>query len=131
LANGSQRAVVMDSDSPTLPASFINQAFEQLANADVVLGPTQDGGYYLIGLKQPQPRLLREVQMSTPQVLSDTLALAEATGLAVSLLPAWYDVDTIDDLHHLDRELTGMSVNGHARATRRWLSEIDWRNSQT
>ena len=131
LANGSRRAVVMDSDSPTLPASFITRAFEQLANADVVLGPTQDGGYYLIGLKQPQPHLLREVQMSTPQVLSDTLALAEATGLAVSLLPAWYDVDTIDDLHHLDRELAGMSVNGHARATRRWLSEIVWRNLQS
>jgi len=131
LANGSRRAVVMDSDSPTLPAAYIAQAFEQLSDADVVLGPTRDGGYYLIGLNQPQPHLLRQVQMSTPQVLSDTLALAESTGLTVSLLPVWYDVDTIADLHHLNREQIGMSVNGHARATRRWLAEISWRNLQT
>jgi len=128
LANGSQRAVVMDSDSPTLPADYVSQAFEQLADSDVVLGPTRDGGYYLIGLKQPQPRLLREVQMSTPHVLSDTLRLAESTGLAVSLLPAWYDVDTIEDLHQLDHEINGMSANGNSPATRRWLAEINWRN---
>jgi rSAM/selenodomain-associated transferase 1 len=131
LAGGSQRAVVMDSDSPTLPAAYISQAFEQLANADVVLGPTQDGGYYLIGLKQPQSHLLRQVQMSTPNVLSDTLALAESTGLDVSLLPAWYDVDTIADLHQLDQEIAGMSVNGNAPATRRWLAETNWRNLRT
>ena len=131
LSGGSQRAVVMDSDSPTLPATHIAQAFEQLAEADVVLGPTRDGGYYLIGLKQPQPHLLRQVQMSTPHVLSDTLALAEATGLTVALLPAWYDVDTIADLYHLDREIAGMSANNNAPATRRWLSETDWRAQQS
>ena len=79
LLGGSQRAVIMDSDSPTLPAAYLRQAFDDLADADVVLGPTHDGGYYLIGVKQPQPHLLREVQMSTPRVLADTLALAEAT----------------------------------------------------
>jgi rSAM/selenodomain-associated transferase 1 len=131
LASGSQQAVVMDSDSPTLPATYISQAFEQLAEADVVLGPTQDGGYYLIGVKQPQPHLLRDVQMSTPQVLSDTLALAEDSGLVVSLLPDWYDVDTIADLHHLDHKIIGMSANGHAPATRRWLAETNWRNLRT
>jgi rSAM/selenodomain-associated transferase 1 len=131
LGNGSRRAVVMDSDSPTLPATHIAQAFEHLADADVVLGPTRDGGYYLIGLKQPQPHLLRDVQMSTPQVLSDTLALAESTGLTVSLLPAWYDVDTIADLRQLDRETIGMSANGDAPATRRWLAETDWRSLQS
>ena len=128
LASGAQHAVVMDSDSPTLPVAYISQAFEQLADADVVLGPTRDGGYYLIGLKQPQSHLLRQVQMSTPHVLSDTLALADATGLTVALLPTWYDVDTITDLHHLDREIDGMSTNGNAPATRRWLAETDWHN---
>jgi rSAM/selenodomain-associated transferase 1 len=131
LADGSQRAVVMDSDSPTLPAAYISQAFEQLSDADVVLGPTQDGGYYLIGLKQPQSHLLRQVQMSTPHVLSDTLALAESTGLIVSLLPTWYDVDTISDLCRLGQEIAGMSTNGNAPATRRWLAETDWHNLQT
>jgi rSAM/selenodomain-associated transferase 1 len=85
LAGGSPRAVVMDSDSPTLPHNYIIRAFECLNEADVVIGPTRDGGYYLIGMKQPQPHLLRQVQMSTPHVLTDTLALAEATSLTVSL----------------------------------------------
>lgn len=125
LANGSERAVVMDSDSPTLPAEYVSQAFEQLANADIVLGPTRDGGYYLIGMKQPQPHLLRQVQMSTPHVLNDTLALAKTSGLDVSLLPTWYDVDTIADLQHLKREVAGMSANGNAPATRRWLAQTD------
>jgi hypothetical protein len=126
LANGAPRAVVMDSDSPTLPPDYLVQAFKRLDEADVVLGPTRDGGYYLIGLKQPQPHLLRQVQMSTPHVLADTLALAEATGLTVSLLPTWYDVDTIADLHQLDSEITA-NPNGIAPATRRWLAQAAWR----
>lgn len=131
LLNGSQRAVVMDSDSPTLPAEYITQAFDHLADADVVIGPTRDGGYYLIGIKEPQPHLLRDVQMSTPDVLADTLALAKATGLTVSLLPAWYDVDTIDDLYSLDEEITRLSKNGSAAATCDWLARTNWRDLQT
>ena len=131
LAAGSHRAVVMDSDSPTLPPSYISEAFERLTDADVVLGPTRDGGYYLIGMKQPQPHLLRQVQMSTPHVLTDTLALAEATQLTISLLPTWYDVDTIADLYQLDREIASLSVNGSAAATHLWLTQTDWRNLKT
>ena len=130
LTSGSQKAVVMDSDSPTLPAAYLSQAFDLLDDADVVLGPTRDGGYYLIGLKQPQPHLLRQVQMSTPHVLSDTLALAESTGLTVSLLPAWYDVDTIADLYQLAEETAGLSDPAHAVATRNWLNQTDWRAAQ-
>jgi rSAM/selenodomain-associated transferase 1 len=129
LASGSQRAVVMDSDSPTLPPEYISQAFERLTDADVVIGPTRDGGYYLIGMKRPQSHLLRQVQMSTPHVLDDTLALAESTGLSVSLLPPWYDVDTMADLRQLDEEITRLSKNGTASATRDWLTRTDWRNS--
>ena len=130
LVNGLQRAVVMDSDSPTLPAEYISQAFDLLTDADVVIGPTRDGGYYLIGMKQPQPHLLRDVQMSTPHVLADTLKLAKATGLAVSLLPTWYDVDTIDDLYQLDEEISRSSKNSSAAATRDWLARTDWRNHE-
>ena len=130
LAGGSQRAVIMDSDSPTLPAEYISQAFDQLIDTDVVLGPTRDGGYYLIGMKQPQSHSLRQVQMSTPRVLADTLALAESTGLSVFLLPAWHDVDTIADLHQLDEEITRSSKNGRAAATRDWLARTDWRNQR-
>jgi uncharacterized protein len=107
LQQGAQAAIVMSSDSPTLPADYIEQAFLRLEQgADVVLGPSDDGGYYLIGVKQPQPRLLREVQMSTPTVLQETLALASELTLVVHLLPAWYDVDTIDELERLSQELS-------------------------
>ncbi len=77
LANGAEKAVVMDSDSPTLPPDYLMMAYEQLDRADVVLGPTEDGGYYLIGMKKPNSHLLRDVQMSTPHVLRDTLELAK------------------------------------------------------
>jgi rSAM/selenodomain-associated transferase 1 len=129
LVNGSESAVVMDSDSPTLPAQYVSQAFAELAGADVVLGPTRDGGYYLIGMKQPQSHLLRLVQMSTPHVLADTLELAKASRLAVSLLPAWYDIDTMDDLAQMNSEINGMSNQQSAPATRRWLAQMDWRNT--
>jgi glycosyltransferase A (GT-A) superfamily protein (DUF2064 family) len=69
------------------------------------LGPCDDGGYYLIGLKKPAPRLLREVRMSTPRVTADTLALAQELGLQVALLPTWYDVDNGDSLERLLAEL--------------------------
>lgn len=130
LVSGSERSVVMDSDSPTLPPEYISQAFDQLTDMDVVIGPTRDGGYYLIGMKEPQSHLLREVQMSTPHVLADTLALAESSGLTVSLLPTWYDVDTIGDLHELDEEITRLSQNGRAAATRTWLARTEWRNGR-
>jgi glycosyltransferase A (GT-A) superfamily protein (DUF2064 family) len=130
LVSGSERAVVMDSDSPTLPPEYISHAFDQLTAADVVIGPTRDGGYYLIGMKQPQSHLLRDVEMSTSHVLADTLALAEATRLAVSLLPTWYDVDTVDDLYQLDEEIKKLRKNGSGMATGDWLAQTDWRNHQ-
>jgi uncharacterized protein len=70
-----------------------------------VFGPADDGGYYLVGLREPQPRLLREVPMSTPTVLADTLALAEKQSLRVALLPGWYDIDSAEDLRRLAAEL--------------------------
>lgn len=125
LAQGATAVVVMDSDSPTLPVAYVSEAFTRLhEGADVVLGPCDDGGYYLIGLKQPQPRLLREVQMSTPTVLRDTLAIAEELGLRVALLPMWYDVDTAAELQRLRQELavmTAESLSSPAQHTRAFL----------
>ena len=97
----------------------------ELDAADVVLGPTADGGYYLIGMKKPHPHLLRQVQMSTPHVLEDTLALAERTGVSVALLPAWYDVDTVADLRELRAEVSAQS-DGDSEHTRRWLRDKAW-----
>lgn len=126
LAQGATAAVVMDSDSPTLPADYLTAAFTQLhEGADVVLGPCDDGGYYLIGLRQPQPRLLREVAMSTPNVLRDTLRIAAELQLRVALLPTWYDVDTAAELQRLQQELSASAsaegLMSQARHTRAFL----------
>ncbi|MEP7188656.1 MAG: TIGR04282 family arsenosugar biosynthesis glycosyltransferase [Roseiflexaceae bacterium] len=125
LEAGAAQAVVMDSDSPTLPVDYLVQAFAALAGPnDVVLGPCEDGGYYLIGLKRPQPRLLRDVEMSTPYVVRDTLALAGQLGLKVALLPTWYDVDTVAELDRLRAELHDAPPHV-ARHTRAFLSHDD------
>ena len=106
LSLGHERVAIMNSDGPTLPVDHLAAAFDALSDhVDVVLGPSEDGGYYLIGMKRPAPRLLREVQMSTPRVTADTLALAEVEGLRVKLLPAWYDVDDAASLRRLNDEL--------------------------
>lgn len=118
---GYTRAVIMDSDSPTLPANCLVAAFKALAEADVVLGPCEDGGYYLIGLNRPTPRLLRGVQMSTPRVVADTLALAAEEGLRVGLLPTWYDVDDVGALARLAAELS-QSPTTIARHTRAFFA---------
>lgn len=122
LARGYEHAVIMDSDSPTLPASHLSQAFTVLSDgAQVVLGPCEDGGYYLIGCNQPVPRLLREVRMSTPTVAADTIALASEEGLHLTQLPTWYDVDDGISLHRLAAEINGLDVR-IAVHTRRFLN---------
>lgn len=123
LRRGYQRVVIMNSDGPTLPPSYLEAAFAALAGeADVVLGPCDDGGYYLIGVKRPVPRLLREVQMSTPNVTADTLGLADREGIRVELLPVWYDVDDAASLSRLAEELQEAPPDV-ARHTRAFLGQ--------
>lgn len=121
LGLGYKRVVIMDSDSPTLPGEYLRQAFEALEDHDVVIGPCDDGGYYLIGMKRRAPRLLKEVRMSTPQVTAETLALADKMGLKVAQLPAWYDVDDAESLRRLCQELD-LLADSRAIHTRRFLS---------
>ena len=111
LSRGYERVVIMDSDSPTLPPDYLSRAFHILSDsADVVLGPCDDGGYYLIGLKKPTPRLLREVHMSTPTVAADTMALAKEEGLNLVMLPTWYDIDDIASLSRLIKEIEELEL---------------------
>jgi uncharacterized protein len=106
LTLGYRHVVIMNSDGPNLPHTYLKQAFDALSGeTDVVLGPCEDGGYYLIGLKAPAPRLLHEVEMSTPTVMRDTLALAAEERLHVTTLPTWYDVDQVADLRRLLTEI--------------------------
>jgi len=88
------------SDTPDLPAALVSEAREVLASgkAPVVLGPATDGGYYLIGLNDPQPALFQGPAWSSSTVLSSTLKTARQRGLRVHLLPSWSDIDTYDDL---------------------------------
>jgi rSAM/selenodomain-associated transferase 1 len=102
-------AVAIDSDTPTLPTAFLEQAVSLLSGpgADVVVGPSDDGGYYLIGVRRPAPFLFERMPWSTPAVLPETLRRAEAKGLQVARLPVWFDVDTPADLDRLRAELAG------------------------
>jgi uncharacterized protein len=118
LSHGYKRVIIMDSDSPTLPPDYLSRAFDVLSDgADVVLGPCDDGGYYLIGIKKPAPRLLREVRMSTPTVAAETSALAKEGGLKLTSLPMWYDVDDVTSLFRLIREIEDLhpAVAVHTR----------------
>ncbi len=104
---GYDAVVMMGSDSPNLPPTYVARALRALEDpqVDVVLGPCDDGGYYLIGLKSLHPELFRQVKMSTPAVLEDTLRIATEVNLRVALLPPWYDVDTGEDLLRLRTSL--------------------------
>ncbi|MEJ2093487.1 MAG: TIGR04282 family arsenosugar biosynthesis glycosyltransferase [Syntrophobacterales bacterium] len=104
-AQGAASVLIRNSDSPDLPGSLVLEAKEFLAGgrAQVVLGPCPDGGYYLVGLKTPQPRLFQDINWSSSSVLADTLAQAGRLGLKVHLLPSWLDIDTIADLQALVR----------------------------
>jgi rSAM/selenodomain-associated transferase 1 len=111
LKEGYAGAIAIDSDSPTLPMAYVVAAADILrrAMADVVIGPAEDGGYYLIGVGAPQPRLFEEMAWSTSSVLPTTLARVKELGLRSHLLPPWFDVDTEDDLARLRDE---MKVDG-------------------
>ncbi len=117
---GFRRVIIMNSDGPTLPPAFLTKAFLALDRSDVVLGPAEDGGYYLIGLKRPAPRLLLEVTMSTATVLTDTLAVAREERLRVALAPHWYDVDDAVSLERLLQELSD-APPGLAPHTQRFI----------
>ena len=128
LSKGYERVVIMDSDSPTLPSAYLSQAFTVLTDgADVAIGPCDDGGYYLIGIKKPTPRLLREVHMSTPTVAAETMALAKEEGLHLVTLPTWYDIDDVASLSRLIKEIENHD-SANAIHTRRFLQKDEIRH---
>lgn len=124
LGLGYSKVLALNADGPSLPVAYIQQAVIQLAAQDVVLGPNDDGGYYLIGLKKPAPGLFSGISWSTPQVLAQTLLQAGELGLQVGLLPAWFDVDTAEDLQRLVADLDQLSPE-HLVFTRTFLSASD------
>jgi rSAM/selenodomain-associated transferase 1 len=107
-ARGHDAVCLLNSDSPTLPTRLLVQAAATLAASGdrVVLGPAEDGGYYLIGMKAPHTQLFRDIVWSTDRVAEQTRARARALGLPIVELATWYDVDDHASLQRLCRELT-------------------------
>ncbi len=97
-ARGASRVAVVGTDTPGLARDTVVAALGALDAADVVIGPTEDGGYYLLALGQPLPELFAGIAWSTPSVATDTRARAAAAGLVVHELPVLRDVDTIEDV---------------------------------
>jgi rSAM/selenodomain-associated transferase 1 len=96
---GYRARVVIGTDAPDLPLSYIEESFRLLEEgSDVVFGPAEDGGYYLVGLSCAHGELFRDIPWSGPDVLERSLERASQAGLRVALLPVWYDVDCYDDL---------------------------------
>lgn len=123
-AQGYAGALAIDSDTPTLPAEPLQQALDLLAGpaADVILGPCEDGGYYLIGLRRLHRELFEGIAWSTDRVLPETVRRAEALGLSVASLPAWLDIDTPEDLERL-RDALARTQTELPRHTRHFFRE--------
>jgi rSAM/selenodomain-associated transferase 1 len=100
---------LIDSDSPTVPAEAFQQAVNELARPGdrIVLGGSDDGGYYLIGLKKPHPQPFADITWSTATVYEETVLAVRKAGIDLVELPLWYDVDDAATLHVLTNELLG------------------------
>ena len=125
---GFSAVCLIDSDSPTVPLHAYADAVRLLAQPSdrVVLGPSDDGGYYLIGLKKAHRRVFEEIDWSTERVFAQTVERAREIDLAVELLPTWYDVDDRATLRRLcDELLGGASGSGYqAPATTAFLQDL-------
>jgi len=102
-AGGSQRVVIIGSDCPAVSSADIESAWHSLLTKSVVLGPASDGGYWLIGLREPQPGLFENVPWSTSAVLETTLAHARNAGLTLHCLHELTDIDTAEDWNEFNR----------------------------
>jgi len=121
LADEYDAVSIIDSDTPDLPRSIVQQSFQLLMSngVDAVFGPCDDGGYYLVAMRRPQPDLFQHIPWSTEAVLAATLERASAIGLKAELLPPWNDLDTFEDLIEF--------YNRH----RHQLSEKNWAGQHT
>lgn len=122
-ASGVDSVVLIGSDSPTIPREYLLQAFEWLYQKDCVIGPSSDGGYYLIGLRRSCKELFQGIRWSQSDVLSQTLERIQQAGLSLKLLPVWYDVDSRDDLKMLQGHLSALMLTGEQDIP---LQTSDW-----
>ena len=124
---GFESVCLIDSDSPTVPGENFAQAVKLLGcpGDRIVLGPCDDGGYYLIGIKKPHQEIFERIDWSTERVLAQTKQRARELGLEVKLLVAGYDVDDEASLRRLCRELLARNAPAHiAPKTREFLRKL-------
>ena len=119
--NYPRRTIAFNSDSPHLPRTVLEDAFETLATHDVVVGPTHDGGYYLVGAKASHPTLFAHDGMGTSSALERLLSRTRALEVSVGFADPFYDVDIADDLTRLAAELR--LAPSRAPRTAAWLKE--------
>src|SRR6266576_3550042 len=123
-----RRVIAFNSDSPHLPRSVLEEAFETLIAHDVVVGPTHDGGYYLVGAKASHPTLFAHDGMGTSSALERLLSRARALELSVGFAASFYDIDVGDDLTRLAEELR--LAPAKAPRTAAWLKEWELVSAQ-
>ncbi len=121
---GRRRVVIIGSDSPTLPSSYLHRALDALTRADIVLGPAMDGGYYLMGARRLHLTLLRGIPWSTPRVLELTRRRIRKEAIPCEELPPWHDVDTWEDVVRLSEELDHMKAKRSPDLPRRTLAVV-------
>ncbi len=120
-----RRTIAFNADSPHLPGPVLTKAFESLTGHDMVVGPTYDGGYYLVGAKAFYPSLFANDGLGTNTALERLLSRARALDLSVGFAELFYDIDVAEDLTRLSTELRGAPER--APRTARWLKE--WRDA--
>jgi uncharacterized protein len=124
-----RRTIAFNSDSPHLPPSVLEDAFETLIANDVVIGPTHDGGYYLVGAKASHPTLFAHDGMGTSNALERLLSRVRGLKLSVGFVDPFYDIDVVDDMTRLAEELR--RAPGRAPRTAAWLKEWEIANAQS
>lgn len=134
----SSAAVLIGTDCPGLPVSILENARLALVKFDAVVGPSHDGGFYLIGLKRCPERLLSEIRWSQPDTFQQTLSRLQSFGMTVAILDSWSDVDTPQELTQLIVNIASLKIHaphteialGHILRTHRRFSAIPCASSQ-
>ena len=113
ILRGYKKSVIVGADSPSLPVDYVEMAYKDLDHKHLVVGPSYDGGYYLLGAAGISPNIFDQVPWSTMNVFNITLRKARAQKLDYAVLPYWYDVDTMRDIHHLYDHLVSICPKGN------------------
>lgn len=127
LGSSYQSLMIVGSDIPGITPQIVTQGLSALTAHDVVLGPTVDGGYYLIGLRKHVPELFRDIPWSTDQVYARTEQKAASLGLTLTILPTLRDIDTVEDLQTITRDMNRPGAGLVSHRTKNVLLELSKR----